>query len=230
MSRSAILIALCLAMLLVCGGAAFSQADTPADIKSRLEKAAALKYDGKDAEAGEIYESLLPQLRAAGPSPQLTEVLGNLADIADTAGQYDRAVELAHESVDVCQKLGDIKCAGKSHNDAGLAYLNAGEYSEAGSELETALTLSTQAGDAETSVIVLNNLGNVDYYVAKYSEALRTYESAAALVEKSPGEIWAPAWRKITRLNLATLYQRLGNDQRAIGIYHDELNAPHGLS
>ena len=228
--RRAILLTLCLAMLLLCGSAAFSQTATAADIKARMDKAAALKYDGKDAEAGEIYESLLPQLRAQGPSRQLTDVLGNLADIADTAGNYDRAVELAHEGVEVCQKLADVRCEGKSHNDAGLAYLNAGEYPDAASELETALTLSSRAGDAETSVIVLNNLGNVYYYLAKYSEALRTYQSAAALAEKFPGEIWAPAWRKITRLNLATLYQRLGNDQRAIGIYYDELNAPHGLS
>lgn len=218
-----------MATLLLCGDAALSQ-DTSADIKSRLDKAAALKYDGKDAEAGKIYESLLPQLRAAGPSQQLTEVLGNLADIADTAGQYDRAVELAHEGVDDCRKLADLQCEAKSHNDAGLAYLNAGEYPDAASELETALTLSSQAGDAATSVLVLNNLGNVYYYLAKYSEALRTYESAAALVEKSSGEPWAAGWRKVTRLNLATLYQRVGNDQRAINIYYDELNAPHGLS
>lgn len=229
MLRSTILITLCVATLLLCGDAALSQ-DTSADIKSRLDKAAALKYDGKDAEAGKIYESLLPQLRAAGPSQQLTEVLGNLADIADTAGQYDRAVELAHEGVDDCRKLADLQCEAKSHNDAGLAYLNAGEYPDAASELETALTLSSQAGDAATSVLVLNNLGNVYYYLAKYSEALRTYESAAALVEKSSGEPWAAGWRKVTRLNLATLYQRVGNDQRAINIYYDELNAPHGLS
>ncbi|HET9183235.1 MAG TPA: CHAT domain-containing protein [Candidatus Angelobacter sp.] len=229
MPRSVILITLRLAILLLCAGAAFSQAATPADIKSSLDKAAALKYDGKDADAGKIYESLLPQLRAAGPSQQLTEVLGNLADIADTAGEYDRALDLAHEGVQVCRKLGDIGCEAKSHNDAGLAYLNAGEYPEAASELETALTLSTRAGDALTSVLVLNNLGNVDYYLAKYSEALRSYESAAALVEKSSGE-WTISWRKVTRLNLATLYQRVGNYQRAISIYYDELNKPHGLS
>lgn len=217
-------------MLLLGGGAAFSQTNTSADIKARLDKAAALKYDGKDAEAAEIYESLLPQLRAHGPSQQLTDALGNLADIADTAGQYDRAVQLAREGVEVCRKLGDILCEAKSHNDAGLAYLNAGEYPDAASELETALTLSTRAGDAETSVLILNNLGNVYYYLAKYSESLRTYESAAALVEKSSGEAWAEPWRKLTRLNLATLYQRVGNDQRAISIYYDELNAPHSLS
>lgn len=217
-------------MLLLGGGAAFSQTATAADIKARLDKAAALKYDGKDAQAAEIYESLLPQLRAQGPSRQLTDVLGNLADIADTAGQYDRAVQLAREGVEVCRKLGDVQCEAKSHNDAGLAYQNAGEYAEAASELETALTLSSQANDAETSVLILNNLGNVYYYLAKYSESLRTYESAAALVEKSSGKTWAEPWRKLTRLNLATLYQRVGNDQRAISIYYDELNAPHSLS
>ena len=209
--------------------AAFSQTDA-AEVQSRLDKAYSLKIQGNTEAALQIYEPLLPELRAKGPSQQLTNVLSNLADIADITGQYDQAVELARESMEVCRKLGDLQCEAKSHNDAGLAYLNAGKYPEAAADLEEALTLSSQQGDALTSVTVLNNLGNVYYYQAKYSEALRTYESSAALVEKNSGEQWAAAWRKLTRLNLATLYQRLGNDQRAISIYYDELNSPHDLA
>lgn len=217
-------------VLLSCVTTAFSQTGNNAELTARLEHAAALKLKGNDDEARKVYESLLPQLRAQRPSPQLTEVLSNLADIANTAGEYDRAVALSHESMENCRKLADPRCEAKARNDAGFAYLNAGDYAASASELELALNLSTQTGDPETSVLVLNNLGNVYYYLAKYSEALRTYESAAQLVEKSSREQWAAAWRKITRLNLATLYQRLGNDQRAIGIYHEELDSPQDLS
>lgn len=209
--------------------AAFSQTDA-AEVQSRLDKAYSLKIQGNTEAALQIYEPLLPELRAKGPSQQLTNILSNLADIADATGQYDQAVELARESMEVCRKLGDLECEAKSHNDAGLAYLNAGKYPEAAADLEEALTLSSRQGDALTSVTVLNNLGNVYYYQAKYSEALRTYESSAALVEKNSGEQWAAAWRKLTRLNLATLYQRLGNDQRAISIYYEELNSPRDLA
>jgi CHAT domain-containing protein len=228
--RSHILKTLCVLVLLLWTAAAFSQTDAVPEVQLRLDKAYSLKIQGNTEAALQIYDSLLPELRARGPSQQLNDALSNLADIADTAGQYDHAVELARESMEVCRKLGDVQCEAKSHNDAGLAYLNAGKYPEAAAELEEALTLSSQEGDALTSVTVLNNLGNVYYYQAKYSEALRTYESSAALVEKNSTQQWAAAWRKLTRLNLATLYQRLGNDQRAISIYYDELNSPHDLS
>src|SRR6185437_1390326 len=84
-----------------------------------------LAQDPGNTEAAlQIYEPLLPELRAKGPSQQLTNVLSNLADIADITGQYDQAVDLARESMEVCRKLGDLECEAKSHNDAGLAYLN----------------------------------------------------------------------------------------------------------
>src|SRR6202012_3712960 len=79
-------------------------------------------------------------------------------------------------------------------------------------------------------VLILNNIGVVDYYQAKYTEALRTYESALQYLNKAGTEGWTPTWRQITLLNLATLYQRLGNDQRAIKIYTDILAHPKSLS
>src|ERR1051326_2087429 len=49
-------------------------------------------------------------------------------------------------------------------------------------------------------------------------------------IEKSQGEAWAATWRQLTLLNLATLYQRLGNDKHAIEMYNSVLTAPRGLS
>ena len=48
---------------------------------------------------------------------------------------------------------------------------------------------------------------------------------------KNPAaEPWSATWRQFTLLNLATLYQRLGNDQRAIKIYNDILAHPEDAS
>ena len=80
-------------------------------------------------------------------------------------------------------------------------------------------------------MLVLNNLGIVYYYQAKYSEALRTYESALQSVEKAKnGSRGPPMWRQFTLMNLATLYQRLGNDQRAIKTYNDVLAHPEDIT
>ena len=208
----------------------WSQPVASQDVHVQMERAAKLKADGNMEEARKVFDALLVQLRSRGASSELTEVLNNLGDIANNSGQYDRAVELARESADVCRKLGNTSCEAQALNDEGLAYSNGGKYSEAGQALEEALNMSAKANDGHTMVLVLNNLGNVYYYEARYSEAFKSYDAAAARVEQEKDVAWARAWRAITRLNLATLYQRLGNDQRAINVYHTALDNVHDLT
>lgn len=214
-----------LAILAVAGASVPAQ-QPPGDLKSQVEQARSLYERGNYEEAQKMYDSLLPRLRAQGPSKELSEVLAVESDAANTAGNYDLAISMAREMAAVCRQLHDSLCEAKALNDEGLAASNAGNYGPAAHALEGAMELLGKDGDAQTSVLVLNNLGNVFYYQAKYSEALRTYESAMAYVDKAGAQPWAESWRQVTRLNLATLYQRLGNDQRAISIYHEVADAP----
>ena len=139
---------------------AWSQTAVAQDLRSEIARAAKLKTDGNIEEARKLFDALLMQLRPRGPSPELTDVLNNLGDIANNTGQYDRAVELAQQSADVCRKLANLSCEAKARNDAGLAYSNGGKYPDAGNEFEEALKLSNQANDGETTVLILNNIGN----------------------------------------------------------------------
>ena len=209
---------------------ALAQSTVSGQNKAELARAKALRAAGSSEEARKIYEALLPELRAQAVSPELVEALNNLSDIATMDGQYDRAVALSRESATACRKMNDKDCEARARDDAGLALSNAGNYVDAGAELELALKLNSEGGPAETAVLILNNLGIVYYYQAKYSEASRTYESALQYVDKSSAESWAAAWRQITLSNLATLYQRLGNDKRAIEIYRSVLADPKGLT
>jgi tetratricopeptide (TPR) repeat protein len=209
---------------------AWSQAAVAQDVPSEIARAAKLKSDGNIDEARKLFDALLTQLRSRGPSPELTDVLNNLGDIANNTGQYDRAVELAQQSADVCRKLANLSCEAKARNDAGLAYSNGGKYPDAGNEFEEALKLSNRANDGETTVLILNNIGNLYYYEARYSEAFKAYDAADTVTAKNPDAIWSRSWRAVTRVNLATLYQRLGNDQRAINVYHAALDNAHDLT
>ncbi len=225
------IIFLCALILIALGRTQLlSQSTGREQFKPQLDRAKALRQAGSSEEAQKVYESLLPQLRGQPASPDLVETLNNLSDIATMAGEYDRAVYMSRESASACQQMHDKHCEALARDDAGMAYSNAGNYAEAAGELDLALKLNSEAGDAETAVTILNNLGIVYYYQAKYSESLRTYESALRYVEKSSTEAWSSTWRQLTLLNLATLYQRLGNDQRAIGIYNSVLNDAKGLS
>lgn len=231
--KQSLILVSALTLALLAPVTAISQTPSSGQFKEQIEKARALRAAGSpnaSEEARKIYESVLPPLRSQAPSQELVDTLNNLSDIATMAGEYDRAVTLSRESAVACQNMHDKNCEAQAHNDAGLALSNAGNYADAAAELDLGLKLTAQTGNAQTAVLVLNNLGNVYFYQAKYSEALRTYESALQHVEKSGAESWTGTWRQLTLLNLATLYQRLRNFQRAIGIYNDILDHPKGLS
>ncbi|HEY3768688.1 MAG TPA: CHAT domain-containing tetratricopeptide repeat protein [Candidatus Angelobacter sp.] len=205
---------------------AAASAAADGQFKEQIEKAKKLRNAGADPEARKILESVLPPLRSQGPSQDLVDTLNNLSDIATMSGEYDHAVQFSRESTTACQNMHDKNCEAQAHSDAGLALSNAGNYDDAATELDLGLKLTEETKNAETAVLILNNLGVVYYYQAKYSEALRTYDSALQYVEKAGAEKWTATWRQITQLNLATLYQRLGNYPRAIRIYNDILDHP----
>jgi CHAT domain-containing protein/tetratricopeptide (TPR) repeat protein len=219
-----------LGLLLFASVGVICQPSTAAQFKAQIDKAKSLRDAGSSDEARKIYESVLPPLRSQPPGQELVDTLNNLSDIATMSGEYARAIEFSRESAAACQKMHDKNCEALAHDDAGLALSNAGNYVEAAAELDLGLKLTAETGNAQTAVLILNNLGIVYYYQAKYSEALRIYESALQYVEKSGAEPWTATWRQFTLLNLATLYQRLGNDQRAIKIYNDILAHPKDLS
>jgi len=58
-------------------------------------------------------------------------------------------------------------------------------------------------------------LGNVYYFPGNTSRLTRLRE-AWDIVERNPNEKWSDSWRQITRINEATLFQRLGRYQNAL--------------
>lgn len=194
---------------------------------AEIARANKLREQGNSAEARKIYEAVLPRLREQGPSDDLAKVLLNLSDIANAAGEYDRAAALAHEGGDIYERMHDVAGRAGAFNDAGFALLNAGEYPQAAHDLELALDLNRSTHDLQTATLILNNLGNVYYYQARYSDAYRSYQSAMQNITRSANEPWAPALRQLTLYNLATIYQKLGSDERAIQTYMEIKQFPH---
>ena len=226
MLKKTIIYVFTLGLVLFASVGAACQPQTEGQFKAQIEKANSLRDAGSSDEARKIYESVLPPLRSQAPSPELVDTLNNLSNIATMSGEYSRAVEFSRESAAACQKMHDTNCEALAYDDVGLALSNAGNYTDAAAELDLGLKLTAETGNAQTAVLILNNLGIVYYYQAKYSESLRAYESALQYVQKSAAEPWSATWRQLTLLNLGTLYQKLGNDQRAIKTYNDILAHP----
>ncbi len=219
-------------VLLVCAILCARPISAPSqeDFKAQLARAAALRQKGSFAEARVIYEAVLPKLKAHRASRELGETLIGLSKIANSEGHYDLAVARAHEAAQVYQGLADKDGEARASNDAGLAYMNSGAYTEATRELDMALNLNSQIGNAETTITILNDLGSVYFYQSKYAESFGAYDAALQRLAKSSGEPWAQRWRQFTLLNLGALYQKLGNYQRALSINKEVEQSPEGLT
>jgi CHAT domain-containing protein len=194
-----------------------------------LQRAAQLQAEGKSKQAQAILESLLPGLRKAGPSTELGSSLNALSQMANSSGDYAKALDLAGEAGSVFQVLGDTGGRVRAENNGGISQLYTGDYPAAEQHFAQGLELARRLGDPRLEVQLLNNTGNVYYYEARYYDAMHTYDAATALLETNAKAEWYGYWQQITRFNQATLYQRLGQEERAIETYHQIEASPQKL-
>ena len=110
---------------------------------------------------------------------------------------------------------GEIACWGI----AGRAEVYQARYPEAIAKFEQALLLARANNLPANLAAILNDLGNTRVYTGSYALAHDLYTQAQGLVDQHRGEPWAARLRQLTQANLAVLYQRLGQYERALGIY-----------
>src|SRR5712671_488894 len=219
-----------IAFWLAVAAPSFVQTTANKTLDERIRQADALQDKGNLQDARNIYEAALKTLRMEGSSRQLGHVLNGLSSVASSEGNYEQAVEFARQADDVYHRLGDIEGEAYALNSKGIAEGQLGQYPAAQGSFQRALIFSRSKNDLETTVRTLNNLGNVYYFPGKYLEALHAYREAWDIVEHNPNEKWSDSWRQITRINEATLFQRLGRYQNALEIYRQVNTSSGALS
>jgi len=200
------------------------------ELERRLREARTLSEKGSNDEARKIYDSLLPTLRRQGDSADLAAALNALSSIANTQGDYAYAIQTGHESAEVCQRLGNQRGEVRALNHVGLAHSYRGTNADATKNFEQALNLSRQIGDPEDEVEVRNNLGSVFYFEGRYLDAMRSYEQAMNVANQHPSDAWSGYWKQLTDFNMATVYHRLGREDRALEIYRAIQQSPGKLT
>jgi CHAT domain-containing protein len=208
----------------------FGQAATKSTLDEKIRQADALQDKGALQDAQAAYEAALKTLPSDEPSPQLGHVLNGLSNVASSLGKNNDAVEFAQRADKVYLKLGDAEGRAYALNSRGIAEGELGLYPTAQASFREALAFSRSIRDFKTEVRTLNNLGNAYYFPGNYLEALRAYEEALQIVERHATESWSDYWRQITKINQATLYQRLGRYQNALQIYKQVRTSPKSLS
>jgi CHAT domain-containing protein/tetratricopeptide (TPR) repeat protein len=209
-----------------------AQTPSPADraqTQRRLEQARALQEKGLEGQARKLYESLLPELRSQNNKPELARVLNDLSLIASASGDNELAIARARESAGLFRQLSDQGGEARAVNNLGKGELNRGEYTSAKAHFEESLKLYQGIHDAEGEIKQYNNIGNVFYYQSRYLDALEAYEEAMKRVERSAGKPWSARLRQGTMLNLGTLFQRLGREEKALDLYRQVQQARQAL-
>ncbi len=199
---------------------------SPAGASSKIDDARKLRNEGKLEAAHDLMTAAAAEYRAAGDSRNLARAREIAADLSVSEGRYQQAIAEAAEAVDLRTKLHDAASLGDDYNTLGLARQYLGDYPAALARYRQALDADRAAGDAEGEVTRLNNIGNIFYFLGRYSDALRSYQDALRKTDASAAAPWNAAKRQLTIANLAALFQRLGQEQRALDYYRRLADSP----
>jgi CHAT domain-containing protein/tetratricopeptide (TPR) repeat protein len=159
----------------------------------------------------------------------LIQAAPDTAQSALSRGDYHAAIERAGRAATLHRKLHDDARLAEDLNTLGLANLYLANYPAALDYYEQARRLDRASSNRQGEVARLNNIGNVFYFQGRYLDALRAYEEALGKVNAASNESWYARRRQLTVANLATLHQRLGQEQRALDFYRELAPTPQSM-
>jgi tetratricopeptide (TPR) repeat protein len=204
-------------VLLACFAVASGASSQTRDAEQALAWAQQLEKTGDAAGAWDAYNRAL---QASQPlSPHRPRALLGLATIEINQGKYQDARRHAVEAAGLFEQLRDLAQASIALNRLGRAALIEGDYVEAERGFRSAIDRSSKAGYAEGHTEQLGNLANVYFFLGRYADAGGLYQQALDLTTRAGELEWVPRRRRLLLINQATLYQRLGRDQEALGNY-----------
>ena len=164
--------------------------------KLRCDLAKQLEKVGRYEEACDALSDFWPD-RNGSPvldeldDPMKAEVLLRTGSLAGWLGSADQetssqefAKDLITRSIEIFERLGDLKKAAEARSDLALCYWREGSYDEARIHLANALS---RVGDDESDLraVLLIRSGIIEERTRRLQEALRFYGEAAPLVERS---------------------------------------------
>ncbi|HEX3878389.1 MAG TPA: CHAT domain-containing protein [Bryobacteraceae bacterium] len=191
--------------------------------QSSLDEAKQRRRDSSPQVAARAYEAALSDVRQGHDPTLLARTLLEYAQTQLAAGDYAASLRAAKESANLFLSLGDKANQAAASNTAASAQLYNGDYTSALSSFEYALRLDRETGDGKGEITRLSNVGNVYFFQGKYLDALKNYEQALDRVNQTASQPWNPGRRELVLNNLATLYEQLGQNGKALEFYQQAL-------
>jgi class 3 adenylate cyclase/tetratricopeptide (TPR) repeat protein len=156
------------------------------------------------------------------PPPEAATELARLtswyAEMLQIAGSSKAAITWSERAIEQARSVGDGVALWKAYDTLDWAKFAIGE-STGGLYLRLALEVAEELGDLQAQAMVLNGLGYLSYYEARWSEALRFYERSrdAAVVTGDP------FMTAMQAVNMAEIYCERGSVHEAEDILRGSL-------
>jgi len=135
-------------------------------------------------------------------------------------GQYERAITLYQQSLDIAKEIGDIQGESASLNNLGNAYDSLGQYERAIAFFEQSLAMARQIEDIQGESASLNNLGLAYESLGQYERAIAFFQQSLDIA-KEIGDIQGES---ASLNNLGKAYDSLGQYERAIAFHQQSLD------
>jgi tetratricopeptide (TPR) repeat protein len=187
---------------------------------------------GQTTQAGTCFAEALRLARELNDSLMLARACNNLASVAHLQGRFDEAAALYRGALLAYQRLGDRRGTAETYHNLGLAYWQAGGWSEAQDAADDAVRHAEMVADR--SLLALALAGRAEIRVERDDVALaeRELERAQHLAHEATDDIVGAEVHRVR--GLAAL--RRGNwgvaldhaeAARAVALQHDsvQLNA-----
>ena len=172
-------------------------------------------HERNNAMARPLFEESIVLARQANDYSTLSLSLGNLAAMAENAGDLDESWSIRAESASVAREIGDRHSLGVALAGLALVARRQGKYRESEELFSEALIASSQLGDALAMPRALAGLAGAAAISTEYQRAARLFGAVDAFREVQ-GTREMTRWRDISDPDLGTVRGALGDDAFAV--------------
>ena len=162
---------------------------------------------------------------AAGSRAARIKALKGAGVLATQQGDYERAVALHRESLELARRAGAGADIASALNNLGNVAFRRGDYERAVALHEESLALSRDLGDRPGMGRAINNLGNVALFRGDHEGATALYGRSLALAREQ-GDAWG-AGAALNNLGIAA--RNRGDHAQATALYEQSLSLQREL-
>jgi tetratricopeptide (TPR) repeat protein len=164
----------------------------------------------------ELREKLLGRLTA--PHLQAAN-LGSLGIAYHAMGQFEQAIKLYEEALDIARRIRDRRGEGRWLGQLGITYQVLGQVEQAIKLYEEALVATREIGDRRNEGVWLGRLSRAYHSLGQVEQGIRLCKDALSIAREIGDRRREGVWLDY----LGRVYYDLGQVERTINLYRDAL-------